>query len=206
MINESTAALCIVFQYISPFFSEKNWTLEVLEIENHKIHWEVLPQMERLWSQHQQCFPWLERGERLLRRDSCLCWSTGWSTQGDPGCLLPLLQESFEESSTQSSSDLHERCQFLRYGSSAELYLSWGGQRGWRRPSKLPFGCWRVGAERIVPWKELLWGQLQPSTSALFPNGSPFGDPGPHGDLFGDLGPHWVPILCFGSPFPSILD
>ena len=58
------------------------------------------------------------------------------------------------------------------------------------------------------------WGQtggnlkwaLAQDWVALFPNGSPFGDPGPHGDLFGDLGPHWVPILCFGSPFSSILD
>ena len=39
----------------------------------------------------------------------------------------------------------------------------------------------------------------------LFPNGSPFGDPGPHGDLFGDLGPLWVPFLCFGSPFSLFL-
>ena len=34
----------------------------------------------------------------------------------------------------------------------------------------------------------------------LFPNGSPFGDPGPHGDLFGDLGPHfmfWVPFFLY---------
>ena len=35
---------------------------------------------------------------------------------------------------------------------------------------------------------------------SLFPNGSPFGDPGPHGDLFGDLGPLfmlWVPFSLF---------
>ena len=44
------------------------------------------------------------------------------------------------------------------------------------------------------------------STSYLLHHSFPFGDPGPHGDLFGDLGPHWVPILCFGSPFSSILD
>ena len=34
----------------------------------------------------------------------------------------------------------------------------------------------------------------------LFPNGSPFGDPGPHGDLFGELGPHfmfWVPFFLY---------
>ena len=38
----------------------------------------------------------------------------------------------------------------------------------------------------------------------LFPNGSPFGDPGPHGDLFGDLGPlfaqNWVTFLGFLGP------
>ena len=40
----------------------------------------------------------------------------------------------------------------------------------------------------------------QTRTLPLFPNGSPFGDPGPHGDLFGDLGPlfmFWVPFSLF---------
>ena len=46
--------------------------MEVLEREDHGIDREVLPQMERLRNQHQQCFPRLERGERFLRRDSCL--------------------------------------------------------------------------------------------------------------------------------------
>ena len=55
---------------------------------------------------------------------------------------------------------------------------------------------------QVAVRQEVLARQENP----LFPNGSPFGDPGPHGDLFGDLGPHWVPILCFGSPFSSILD
>ena len=30
--------------------------------------------------------------------------------------------------------------------------------------------------------------------SALLPNGSPFGSPGPHGDLFQSLGSHWVSL------------
>ena len=41
--------------------------------------------------------------------------------------------------------------------------------------------------------------QVRATITALCPNGSPLGDPGPLGDLFGDLGPLWV-------PFFSILD
>ena len=68
---------------------------------------------------------------------------------------------------------------------------------------KVPF--WSPFCSKLGPlWVPFLQF-LGPLEIALFPNGSPLGDPGPLGDLFGDLGPLWVPILCFGSPFSPIL-